>query len=214
MTMIPIQIPSKIICVGRNYRAHAEEFGNVVPEEPLIFFKPPSSLIGSGEPIRVPEGVGRVDYEGEIGVLIGRRARKVPEAEALAHVSGVLPVNDVSARELQRKDAQWTRAKGFDTFCPVGAPVPAQELDLSALEVITIVNGQERQRAKASWMVFPIAHLVSYVSWVMTLEPGDLIATGTPEGVGPLAVGDRVVVEIPGVSRVENPVISDPPIHI
>jgi 2-keto-4-pentenoate hydratase/2-oxohepta-3-ene-1,7-dioic acid hydratase in catechol pathway len=207
--MIPIPIPSKIVCVGRNYRAHAEELGNVVPEEPLIFFKPPSSLIGAGAPIRIPPGVGRVDYEGEIGVLIGRRATRVAEEQALSFVSHVLPLNDVTARDLQRKDSQWTRAKGFDTFCPVGRAVPATSVDLGVLSLVTRVNGVDRQRGSVSEMAFPIARIISFVSCIMTLEPGDLIATGTPEGVGPLVPGDRVEVWIPGVGSVENPVEPD-----
>jgi 2-keto-4-pentenoate hydratase/2-oxohepta-3-ene-1,7-dioic acid hydratase in catechol pathway len=206
--MIPLAAPSKIVCVGRNYVAHAAELGNVLPTEPLIFLKPPSSLIGPGDVIEVPEGVGRVDYEGEIGVVIGRRARDVEESTALEYVSALLPLNDVTARDLQRKDDQWARAKGFDTFCPVGAPVPLGDAEVRELSVVTRVNGEERQRGSASDMAFSIPFLLSYVSRIMTLEPGDILATGTPEGVGPLTIGDTVEVEIPGVGVVSNPVVA------
>ena len=207
--MLPIDRPSKIVCVGRNYAAHAAELGNEVPSEPLIFLKPSSSLIGPGEAIVIPSGVGRVDYEGEIGIVIGRRARKVPEGEALDYVGAILPVNDVTARDLQKKDSQWSRAKGFDTFCPVGEPVPLSRVDLDRLAVVTRVNGEERQRAPVQQMVFSIPFLIQHISGIMTLEPGDLIATGTPEGIAPLSPGDRVEVEVTGVGAVENPVVSD-----
>ncbi len=207
--MLPIDRPSKIVCVGRNYAAHAAELGNEVPGEPLIFLKPSSSLIGPGEAIVIPSGVGRVDYEGEIGVVIGRRARKVSEAEALEYVGAIVPVNDVTARDLQKKDSQWSRAKGFDTFCPVGEPVPLSQVDLKGLEVVTRVNGEERQRAPVQQKVFSIPFLIQHISGIMTLEPGDLIATGTPEGIAPLSPGDRVEVELTGVGVVENPVVSD-----
>jgi len=199
--------PSKIVCVGRNYVAHAAELGNEVPSEPLIFLKPPSALIGSGDPIVLPPDVGEVHFEGEIGVLIGRRASWVKEETALEYVGGILPVNDVTARTLQRKDSQWSRAKGFDTFCPVGEPKPLEELDLEALSVVTRVNGKERQRGNAQQMVFSIPFLVSYISRIMTLEPGDLLATGTPEGVGPLLAGDVVEVEVGGLEILRNPVV-------
>jgi 2-keto-4-pentenoate hydratase/2-oxohepta-3-ene-1,7-dioic acid hydratase in catechol pathway len=150
-----------------------------------------------------------VDYEGEIGVVIGRRARKVPEAEALEYVGAIVPVNDVTARDLQKKDSQWSRAKGFDTFCPVGEPVPLSQVDLKGLAVVTRVNGEERQRAPVQQMVFSIPFLIQHISGIMTLEPGDLIATGTPEGIAPLSPGDRVEVELTGVGAVENPVVSD-----
>ncbi len=207
--MLPIDRPSKIVCVGRNYAAHAAELGNEVPSEPLIFLKPPSSLIGPGEAIVIPSGVGRVDYEGEIGIVIGRRARKVPEGEALDYVGAIVPVNDVTARDLQKKDSQWSRAKGFDTFCPVGEPVPLSQVDLDGLAVVTRVNGEERQSAPVQQMVFSIPFLIQHISGIMTLEPGDLIATGTPEGIAPLSPGDRVEVELTGVGAVVNPVVSD-----
>ncbi|MGW8268344.1 MAG: fumarylacetoacetate hydrolase family protein [Longimicrobiales bacterium] len=204
--MPPLPRPSKIVCVGRNYVAHAAELGNEVPSEPLLFLKPPSALIKGGEPIQLPPGVGEVHYEGEIGVLIGRMASWVPESRALDYVAGVVPVNDVTARTLQRKDSQWSRAKGFDTFCPVGEPKPLNEMNLDSLTVTTRVNGEERQRGRSDQMVFSIPFLISYVSRIMTLEPGDLLATGTPEGVGPLSGGDVVEVEIPGLEVLRNPV--------
>lgn len=198
--------PTKIVCVGRNYVDHAAELGSVVPDEPLIFFKPPSAIVASGDPIRMPPGVGRVDYEGEIGLRIGRRTRNATSADALECVDAVLPMNDVTARDLQAKDDQWTRAKGFDTFCGVGPAVPVDGLDLDSLEVVTRVNGGERQRGRTTDMAFSPTDLVVFISGIMTLEPGDLIATGTPEGVGPLSVGDRVEVELVGLSTLENPV--------
>jgi 2-keto-4-pentenoate hydratase/2-oxohepta-3-ene-1,7-dioic acid hydratase in catechol pathway len=200
--------PSKIVCVGRNYVAHAAEMGNEVPSDPLIFLKPPSALIGNGDAILLPPGVGEVHYEGEIGVLIGRKASRVSEESALDTVEGVLPINDVTARTLQKKDSQWSRAKGFDTFCPRGEPKALRELDLETLSVVTRVNGEERQRGRSDQMVFSIPFLVSYISGIMTLEPGDLIATGTPEGVGPLSAGDVVEIEVTGVGVLRNPVLA------
>ncbi len=200
--------PSKIICVGRNYTAHAKELGHAVPKEPLLFLKPPSSLIRSGESIRLPTVSKQVEYEGEIGVLVSKRLRHAGRDEARRAVGGVAAANDVTARDLQKSDSQWTRAKGFDTFCAVGevAEAPA---DLSSLVVTTKVNGTERQRGTGQEMVFDIPSILSYISAVMTLEPGDLVLTGTPEGVGTLAPGDVVEVEIAGVSRVSNPVTRD-----
>jgi 2-keto-4-pentenoate hydratase/2-oxohepta-3-ene-1,7-dioic acid hydratase in catechol pathway len=206
--MALIRRPSKIVCVGRNYVAHAAEFGNEVPSEPLIFLKPPSSVIGPGDPIVLPPSVGEVHYEGEIGVLIGRRASWVEENVALDYVEAVVPVNDVTARTLQRKDNQWSRAKGFDTFCPVGDPKELYAVDLDALSVLTRVNGEERQRGRAVEMAFAIPFLISYISRIMTLEPGDLLATGTPEGVGPLTAGDIVEVELTGLEVLKNPVVA------
>lgn len=200
-------LPSKIVCVGRNYREHAKELGNEVPPEPLIFFKPPSSLISSGDPIVLPRVSQQVEYEGEIGVVIGRRTRRVREAEARAAIRGFVALNDVTARDLQKRDGQWARAKGFDSFCAVG-PESADVDRLDTLEVVTRVNGAERQRGRVGDMVFAVPALIAYISSIMTLEPGDLIATGTPAGVGPLAPGDRVEVDI-GISRVENPVTAE-----
>lgn len=202
--------PSKIVCVGQNYAKHAAELGSDVPAEPLIFLKPPSSLLFEGENIVMPKGIGRVDFEGEIGVVIGKRARNVLAANAWEHVEGLIPVNDVTARDLQRTDDQWTRAKGFDSFCPVGAVAALAEVDLDALAVTTHVNGEVRQRGQASDMVFDIPTIIAYISGIMTLEAGDLIATGTPHGVGPLEDGDEVVVEIAGVGAVASRVVKGP----
>jgi 2-keto-4-pentenoate hydratase/2-oxohepta-3-ene-1,7-dioic acid hydratase in catechol pathway len=201
-------LPGKIVCVGRNYRDHAKELGNDVPKEPLIFLKPPSSVIANGDPIVLPAVSSRVEFEGEIGIVIGSTLSRASEAEAVRAIGGIVAVNDVTARDLQNKDGQWTRAKGFDTFCPMGVPgdVPA---DLQRLTVITRVNGVEKQRGSASDMVFPIPAILSYISHVMRLEPGDLVATGTPAGVAPLSPGDIVEVEIPGISRVSNGVKAD-----
>jgi 2-keto-4-pentenoate hydratase/2-oxohepta-3-ene-1,7-dioic acid hydratase in catechol pathway len=205
---MPATRPSKIVCVGRNYLEHARELGNEVPAEPLIFLKPPSSLIDGGESIVLPPQSAQVEFEGEIGVLVGRRLRHVSEAEAIEGIAAIVAINDVTARDLQRKDGQWTRAKGFDTFCPVGKPlVGSMSADqLAKLEVVTRVNGERRQHGKAADMAFSIPFLVSYISRVMTLEPGDLIATGTPAGVGKLEEDDIVEVEVVGVSMVTNPV--------
>jgi 2-keto-4-pentenoate hydratase/2-oxohepta-3-ene-1,7-dioic acid hydratase in catechol pathway len=198
--------PSKIICVGRNYVEHARELGNEVPERPLLFFKPPSAIVRSGEPIVLPPESERVEHEGEIAVIIGRRARHVTEEEAMDCVAAYAPLNDVTARDLQKTDGQWARAKGFDTFCPLGDPVDANGIDPSGLEVVCRVNGEARQQGRASQMVFSIPFLISYISRIMTLEAGDVIATGTPAGVGPLRAGDVVEVEIPGAAVLRNPV--------
>ena len=201
--------PSKIVCIGRNYHAHAAELGNVVPDEPLVFLKPPSSVITDGEAIVVPSGVGQVDFEGEIGVLIGTTARRVSEEEAWGVVGGILPLNDVTARDLQRTDSQWSRAKGFDTFCALGAASPCDPDGFLDLRIVTRVNGVERQRASASQMVFRVPALIAYISRIMTLEPGDVIATGTPDGIGALEPGDEVEVEIEGVGVLRNPVVGE-----
>jgi 2-keto-4-pentenoate hydratase/2-oxohepta-3-ene-1,7-dioic acid hydratase in catechol pathway len=197
--------PSKIVCVGRNYADHARELGNEVPAAPLLFLKAPSAIIGSGEAIVLPPASSQVEYEAEIGVVIGRRLHHADEREAEHGIGGFVCLNDVTARDLQRSDGQWTRAKGFDTFCPVG-PRIAEGLDWRELEVFGRLNGEERQHGLASAMVFSIPVLLAYISDVMTLEPGDLVATGTPAGVGPLAPGDVVEVEIPGVGILSNPV--------
>jgi 2-keto-4-pentenoate hydratase/2-oxohepta-3-ene-1,7-dioic acid hydratase in catechol pathway len=200
--------PTKIVCVGRNYSAHAKELGNEVPKEPLIFLKPPSSVIRGGESIRLPSVSKQVEYEGEIGVVIGVRLRKATLEAARRAVRGIVAANDVTARDLQKSDSQWTRAKGFDTFCAIGN-IGTPPADLSSLSVTTRVNDEVRQQGRGSEMVFDIPAVLVYISNVMTLEPGDLVLTGTPEGVGTLAPGDVVEVEIAGVSRVSNPVISD-----
>ena len=202
--MIPVR-PTKIVCVGRNYVAHAKELGNEVPPLPMLFFKPPSALIGPGEPIVLPPTSRQVEYEAEIGVVIGARLRRAGADEVEQGIDGFVCLNDVTCRDLQQTDGQWGRAKGYDTFCPVG-PAVTRGLDWRSLEVIGRVNGQERQRAPATDMHFQIPFLVSYISGIMTLEPGDLIATGTPAGVGPLRPGDVVEVEIPGVGILSNPV--------
>jgi 2-keto-4-pentenoate hydratase/2-oxohepta-3-ene-1,7-dioic acid hydratase in catechol pathway len=201
--------PSKIICVGRNYRAHAKELGHEVPAEPLLFFKPPSAIVAPGEPIVLPAASERVDHEAELGVVIGKRCRDVSEERALSHVFGYTAVNDVTARDLQKKDGQWARAKGFDSFCPVG-PIVVTKLDPQALRVRCRVNGAVRQDGATADMIFSIARIVSYVSGIMTLEPGDLIATGTPEGVGALAAGDVVEVDVESVGILRNPVMASP----
>ena len=198
--------PSKIVCVGRNYLEHAKELGNEMPERPLIFLKPPSAIIGSGEAIVLPAESERVEHEGELGVVIGQQARRVSAADALRYVAGYVVVNDVTARDLQKTDGQWTRAKGFDTFCPIGEMVPAGTIDPGSLEVICRVNGEVRQQGNTADMAFGVPALIEYISNVMTLEPGDVIATGTPAGVGPLTNGDVVEVEIPGVGSISNPV--------
>jgi 2-keto-4-pentenoate hydratase/2-oxohepta-3-ene-1,7-dioic acid hydratase in catechol pathway len=201
--------PSKIVCVGRNYAAHARELGNDVPDRPLLFLKPPSALIGDGDAIELPADSQRVEHEAEIGVVISRQARHVDEDAALEYVGGFLPLNDVTARDLQKLDVQFTRAKGFDTFCPVGTAAP--HADWRTLEVIGRVNGVVRQHGRAADMAFGVPALIAYISRVMTLEPGDIIATGTPEGVGPLEPGDIVEVEIPGVGLLRNPVTAVQP---
>jgi len=197
--------PSKIVCVGRNYLEHARELGNQVPAEPLLFLKPVSALLAPGAPIVLPRQSQRVEFEGEIGVVVGATLRHASRDEARAAVRGIVALNDVTARDLQKSDNQWTRAKGFDTFCPVGPEAPAPA-DLATLTVVTRLNGVERQRATAAEMAFDIPTLLAYISDIMTLEPGDVVATGTPAGVAPLSEGDVVEVEIVGVSRVSNPV--------
>jgi len=205
--LLPPVTPSKIICVGRNYKDHAAELGNDVPKEPLLFFKPPSSMIGSGGVVLLPDGAGRVDFEGELVLVIARRAHKLtPQDDWRGYVRGVTLANDISARELQKKDGQWARAKGFDTFCPLG-PVVSDELDLDAgVTIETRVNGELRQHGSTLDFIFPIPELMVYISAVFTLEPGDIILTGTPAGVGPLKVGDRVEVSIPGLGVLGNTV--------
>jgi 2-keto-4-pentenoate hydratase/2-oxohepta-3-ene-1,7-dioic acid hydratase in catechol pathway len=198
--------PSKIVCIGRNYVEHARELGNEMPERPLLFLKPPSSLIASGDTILLPAASGQVEHEAEIAVVIGKRAVDVSAGRALEYVAGYAPLNDVTARDLQRADGQWTRGKGFDTFCPVGDAAPAEGIDPQTLEVICRVNGEIRQHGRAADMAFPIPTLIEYISAVMTLEPGDLIATGTPAGVGRLVQGDVVEVEVPGFGSLRNPV--------
>lgn len=204
----PLPRPSKIVCVGRNYAAHAAELGNEVPKRPLLFLKPPSALISTGEAIVLPAESRDVQHEGELGVFMERRARRVSESEALRYVAGYAALNDVTARDLQREDVQFTRGKGFDTFCPVGPMARAGGVDWRDLEIVCRVNGEIRQRGHANRMVFGVPALIAYISAIMTLEPGDIVATGTPEGVARLAAGDIVEVEIPGLSLTSNPVKS------
>jgi 2-keto-4-pentenoate hydratase/2-oxohepta-3-ene-1,7-dioic acid hydratase in catechol pathway len=206
--LLPPVTPTKIVCLGRNYREHAAELGNKPPQEPLIFLKPPSAIIGPDEPILLPPASQRVDYEGEIALVIGRTcSRLAPEDDPLKSILGVTCINDVTARDLQKTDAQWTRAKGFDTFCPLG-PLIETEPDFAALAVQTYVNGQRRQSARAAEMVFPVDAIIRWIAQVMTLEPGDIIATGTPAGIGPLAAGDVVEVVVSGVGTLRNSVVA------
>ena len=198
-------LPSKIVCVGRNYVEHAKELGNEVPKVPLIFLKPPSSIIASGDSIILPPQSRQVEHEGELVVVIGKRGRNITAEDAKKYILGYTIGNDVTARDLQRIDDQWTRAKGFDTFCVFG-PWIDTDFDPSDAVVTCRVNGQMRQMASTRDMVFSVATLVAYVSSIMTLEPGDLIFTGTPSGVGELRDGDRVDVEIDGLGRISNPV--------
>jgi 2-keto-4-pentenoate hydratase/2-oxohepta-3-ene-1,7-dioic acid hydratase in catechol pathway len=206
-TLLAPVTPSKIICVGRNYRDHAKELGNEVPTEPLLFFKPPSSLFSPGGTVRLPAASARVDFEGELALVIAHRVRNFqPDADWRAVIRGYTLANDVTARDLQKKEAQWTRAKGFDTFCPVG-PIVSDELDPAAgLALETRVNGELRQQGSTLDFIFSIPELLAYITAAMTLEPGDLILTGTPAGVGPLAPGDRVEVTIPGLGVLANTV--------
>ncbi len=200
--------PSKIVCVGRNYVDHAKELGNPVPTEPLIFLKPPSSLIRTGEPIVYPSISQSVHFEGELGIIVAKRGRHVKAADFLDYIHGYTCVNDVTARDLQKKDGQFTRGKGFDTFCAVGPRVvPRDELDFSQLRVRTRLNGVVKQDAPVTGMIFSPGVIIEFVTQFMTLEPGDLIATGTPSGVGPMLPGDTVEVEIEGIGTLRNPVI-------
>lgn len=204
---LPPVAPSKIVCVGRNYREHAKELGNEAPIEPLIFLKPPSAIIAPEEPIVLPQLSERVDYEGELAVVIGRRCRNLrPADDAFSYVAGYTCLNDVTARDLQKRDGQWTRGKGFDTFCPFG-PVLETGLDLSAAKLETFVNGISKQSACTSEMIFPVDVIIRFVAQVMTLEPGDVIATGTPAGVGPLTRGDVVEVSVSGIGTLRNTVV-------
>ena len=206
--LLPPCSPSKIVCVGRNYAEHAKELGNEPPKEPLIFLKPPSSLIASGDAIVYPRLSERVDFEGELGVVIGKRARHVRAGDAAAYVAGYTCVNDVTARDLQKKDGQWTRGKGFDTFCAVGpCMVSPDEVEFGKLRVQTIVDGDLKQDGSVNDMLFSVGDIIAYVSEFMTLEPGDLIATGTPPGVGPLQPGSRVRIKIEGIGVLDNAVV-------
>lgn len=210
LRLLPPVMPSKIVCVGLNYKDHAAEQNKPLPAEPLLFIKPPSSVIGPGAAITIPPGIGRVDHEAELGIVIGRRARRVARAQAWDYVLGAICVNDVTARELQNKGAGYTRAKGFDTFAPIG-PCIATNIDAmrTAQKVEGWVNGSRRQASDTSHLIFPIDHLIEYISFNMTLEPGDIISTGTPSGIGPLAAGDSVTVAVEGVGELTNTVIAE-----
>ncbi|GAA3589360.1 fumarylacetoacetate hydrolase family protein [Nonomuraea rosea] len=202
--------PSKILCVGRNYADHAAEFGNPVPEEPLIFLKPPSSIAGPGDEIVYPSLSGRLDPEAELVVVIGRAGRRIPAAEAMSHVYGYTIGNDVTARDLQKGDPQWTRGKGFDTFCPLG-PWVETEFDPSDVLVTCTVNGEVRQSGSTRDFIFGIPALIAYVSAFATLVPGDVIMTGTPPGVRPVQPGDTITVSVGGLGELTNPVVAEKP---
>ncbi|HXC95355.1 MAG TPA: fumarylacetoacetate hydrolase family protein [Edaphobacter sp.] len=207
LKLLPPVAPSKIVCVGRNYKDHAAELGNEVPKEPLLFFKPPSSLLAPKGTVRIPTISTRVDYEGELGIVIGRRCYKIgPDEDVRPYIRGYVIVNDVTARDIQKSDGQFTRGKGFDTFCPVG-PIVSDEIDPAGgqpVTVITRLNGAVKQQASTRDFIFPIAELLRYITQVMTLEPGDLIPTGTPAGVGAVKPGDRIQVEIDSLGILEN----------
>ncbi|MEO6951572.1 MAG: fumarylacetoacetate hydrolase family protein [Polyangia bacterium] len=205
--------PSKIVAVGSNYRAHILEMGRPIPAEPVLFLKPPSSIVGSGDAIVRPEGYERTDFEGELGVVVGQRCRHVAAADALSYVFGYTIVNDVTVRDLQKRDVQFTRAKGFDTFCPVGPCVVLANgsdgvIDPGKLHLQTRVNGEVKQDSSTSDLLFDVPTLIAFISGVMTLEPGDVISTGTPSGVGPIGPGDRVEIEISGIGVLVNRVVA------
>lgn len=200
--------PSKILCVGRNYADHAKELGNEVPAEPLLFFKPPSSLIAPGKAIMLPNKLSqRVEYEGELTIVIARTCRNLdPQEDVRPYIFGYTCANDVTARDLQKKDGQWWRAKGFDTFCPVG-PIVTDEIDpWAGVQVETRLNGAVKQSANTKIFIFPLDHIIRYISQVMTLLPGDIVLTGTPAGVGPLTANDEVEVAVEGIGKLKNPV--------
>lgn len=202
--------PSKIVCVGRNYREHAKELGHEVPAEPLLFLKPPSALLAPEGEVLLPRESARVEHEGELAVVVGARLRRADVATATRAIAGITCADDVTARDLQRKDVQFTRGKGFDTFCPVGAWIETEPPPLAELEITTRVNGETRQHGRVADMIWPVGELLSYVSQVMTLLPGDLLLTGTPAGVGPLGPGDLVEIEIPGVATLVHGVAAEP----
>jgi 2-keto-4-pentenoate hydratase/2-oxohepta-3-ene-1,7-dioic acid hydratase in catechol pathway len=203
--LAPVQ-PSKIMAIGLNYKDHAAEMNKALPVEPLVFMKPSTSAIGPEHAIAIPSWAGRIDHEAEMAIVIGRRASRVTAAQAMDYVLGVTCLNDVTARELQVKDVQYTRAKGFDTFAPIG-PCIAVDLDPSDLAVEGWVNGEKRQSSRTNQLIFPVPELVAFVTRFCTLEPGDIITTGTPSGVGPLTAGDRVMVKVEGVGALSNPCV-------
>lgn len=208
VSLLPPILPGKIICVGRNYVSHAKERDAEVPDVPLLFLKPPSALIGHKQSIILPPQSQHIEHEAELAVVIGKRGRWIPPDDALNHVVGYTIGNDVTARDLQNRDGQWTRAKGFDTFCPIG-PWLETEFDPADAIITCHVNGEMRQMASTRDMVFNVRQLIAYISSIMTLEPGDMIMTGTPAGVGPLNSGDMIEITIEGLGRLINPVISE-----
>ena len=207
--LVPVR-PTKILCVGRNYREHAAELGNEVPQEPLIFFKPNSSLLAHGETIRRPRISERTDYEGELALIVSRRCHNIgPDEDVRSYILGYTALNDFTARDLQKKDGQWWRAKGFDTFCPVG-PLVSTEVDpWAGVELETRVNGDVRQHGNTKDFIFSLDVIMRHITQAMTLMPGDVIATGTPEGVGPVVNGDVVEIRVEGVGTLRNPVVDD-----
>jgi 2-keto-4-pentenoate hydratase/2-oxohepta-3-ene-1,7-dioic acid hydratase in catechol pathway len=207
--LLPPTRPSKIVCMGRNYVEHAAEMGAEPPKQPVIFLKPPSSVIGPEEPIVMPRLSERVEYEGEIAVVVGRRCRLERQKDARPYILGYTCFNDVTARDLQRLDGQWTRGKSFDTFCPFG-PVVETDLNLQEAQLETYVNGEKRQSARGREMIFSMDVILNWIAQVMTLEPGDVIATGTPSGVGRLKAGDVVEVSVSGIGTLRNPVVALP----
>lgn len=209
VTFAPPCQPSKVVCVGFNYRDHAAEMGLELPKEPLLFLKPPTAVIGHGAPIPYPRHTARLEYEGELAVVIGRRARDIPRAQALEYVAGFTAFNDITARDVQQVEKQWFRAKAFDASAPLG-PWIAHGLDPASLDLVVRVNGVVRQAGNTREMIFDVPALIETISSFVTLEPGDVIATGTPRGVGPLVPGDVVEVEIPGIGTLRNPVVPGP----
>ena len=205
--LLPPVLPSKVVAIGKNYAEHASEMGGDVPEQPLVFLKPSTSVVGSGDTIAYPPSSSRVDYEGELAVVIGRLCRDVPESRAMEVVFGYTCANDVTARDQQKTDGQWSRAKGYDSFCPLG-PWIETEVSPDDLRIATTLNGEVKQDGRTSQMIFDSAYLVSYISEVFTLLPGDVILTGTPAGVGPVQAGQRVEIEVEGIGVLSNPFVS------
>jgi len=207
LSLLPPTIPTKIICVGLNYKDHAKELGMQVPDDPVIFLKPPSAVIGAYGNIVYPDASKKVDYEGELGVIINKRCKNVRASEAISVISGYTCFNDVTARDIQKKETQWTRSKSFDTFAPVGPYIVDPELDVSDLAIRTRVNGELRQDSSTANLIFDVPYLIEFISGIMTLERGDIISTGTPSGVGELFIGDEVEVEIERVGSLKNSVV-------
>jgi len=210
-SLLPPCEPTKVVCVGLNYRAHAAEQGKPLPEEPLLFLKAPSALLAPGGDVVLPDQSHQVEFEGELALVIGRRASRVPASDALSFVLGYTCLDDVSARDIQKRERVYARAKGFDTFCPVGPWLESGIPDPQALAIELRVNGEIRQRGTTADQIFPVAEVIAFISGIMTLEPGDLITTGTPPGVGPLTPGDRVEVEIDGIGTLRHGVVAPPP---